>query len=160
MSTPLLLDPILDGDAGRKFHLRGEYAVVTRTKNQNSNVGRIVYVLAVGGLTVYIHRPFLALFAPTKYSFPPTETPEGKVDLSAHLTNTCLQTAEGEEPSPLVVSTLHALSQHMILSGPAKGEQLGGARVQQIEEDVGNVVGELFRAAISSGSGFQVGLNP
>ena len=60
---PLLVD-------GRKFHVR-------------------TYVLAVGGLRVYVYRDMLALFAAREYSPPWVDD-----DLTAHLTNTCLQTGE------------------------------------------------------------------
>lgn len=114
-----------------------------------------MYVLAVGALTVYVHHPFLALFAPTPYSFPPVLTPEGAVDLSSHLTNTCLQ---GSETPSIVVSTLSNLSSHVILGdGSHQGELLGEQRVEKIESDVSEIVSQTFRAAISSGSGFQVG---
>lgn len=60
---PLLVD-------NRKFHIR-------------------TYVLAVGGLKVFVYKPMLALFAAREYS-PPWKDD----DLTAHLTNTCLQTGE------------------------------------------------------------------
>jgi len=50
------------------------------------------YVLAVGSLEVYVYKPMLALFAAKEYS-PPWESAQ---DLSAHLTNTCLQSGERE----------------------------------------------------------------
>ncbi|CAK7232723.1 hypothetical protein SBRCBS47491_008368 [Sporothrix bragantina] len=72
---------LLPGTDGRKFHIR-------------------VYVLCLGALRVYVHRDMLALFAATSYT-PPwvTEGGDGDADddetrspdLSAHLTNTCLQ---------------------------------------------------------------------
>ncbi|KAF2453352.1 tubulin-tyrosine ligase family-domain-containing protein [Lineolata rhizophorae] len=68
---PLLIDEP-DPSAGRKFHIRA-------------------YVLAAGALTVWVYQPMLALFAADTYSKPLWET-EG---LKAHLTNTCLQTADG-----------------------------------------------------------------
>jgi tubulin--tyrosine ligase len=57
--------------SGRKFHIR-------------------TYVLAVGGLRVYVYKQMLALFAETPYS-PPWKDPR---DLASHLTNTCRQSGE------------------------------------------------------------------
>lgn len=72
IAKPLLLVPF--GTSPLKFHLR-------------------VYVICVGGLSVYMHDDMLALFSNTAY-----DLPEGDVsDLSAHLTNTCYQhTADSE----------------------------------------------------------------
>lgn len=50
------------------------------------------YVLAIGGLKVYVYRHMLALFAAKEY-LPPWEESS---DLTGHLTNTCLQTGEHE----------------------------------------------------------------
>lgn len=71
---PPLLMPSDHPSAGRKFHIR-------------------TYVLAVGALKVYVYKPMLALFAGQSYTAPSTES---QPDLSAHLTNTCLQTGERE----------------------------------------------------------------
>lgn len=56
----------------RKFHLR-------------------VYVLAVGNLRVYVYRDMLALFAYQPYSECTRLDEESELDLSAHITNTCVQ---------------------------------------------------------------------
>ena len=72
---PPLLMPSDHPSASRKFHIR-------------------TYVLAVGALKVFVYRPMLALFAGKPYSPPSSE--ETQPDLSAHLTNTCLQTGERE----------------------------------------------------------------
>ncbi|RPB11623.1 sure-like protein [Morchella conica CCBAS932] len=48
------------------------------------------YVLAVGGLRVYVYRRMLALFAGQPYVAPWEES----ADLSGHLTNTCLQSGD------------------------------------------------------------------
>ncbi|KAL8278567.1 hypothetical protein RQP46_009059 [Phenoliferia psychrophenolica] len=75
ISTPLLLDPSPSSSLSptpRKFHLR-------------------VYVLCTGGLSLYIHTPFLTLFAPSSYLHPSIST-----DLSSHLTNTNVEAKVGE----------------------------------------------------------------
>lgn len=127
-----------------------------------------MYVLAVGALKVYVHHPFLALFAPTPYVFPPTRTANGQIDLSSHLTNTCLQTpdredghsqgekGESEEARSIVVATWQSLSAFVILDGPFKGETVGEERMRKVEDAVAETVRETFKAGVSSGSGFQV----
>ncbi|KAF4637843.1 hypothetical protein G7Y89_g229 [Cudoniella acicularis] len=78
---PLLLTPP-SGGAPTKFHIR-------------------TYVLAVGSLKIYVYKPMLALFASKPYT-PPWSTPiseDGTLDLSSHLTNTCLQTSSSSSPS-------------------------------------------------------------
>lgn len=134
LSKPLLLDPIPSQNSiPRKFHLR-------------------VYVLAVGALQVYVHHPFLALFAPSAYEFPPSENEDGSINIAPHLTNTCLQSSSD---SSIGVTTLSALSDHLILAGPHKGSKLSVHQIASIEESVGKVVAETFRAGVGSGSGFQ-----
>ncbi|GAA5916810.1 hypothetical protein JCM6882_004176 [Rhodosporidiobolus microsporus] len=140
LDTPLLLDPSPCSDTnGTKFHLR-------------------VYVLAVGGLTVYVHHPFLALFASTPYVHPSSaEQDEGDVlDLSSHLTNTCLQTSVlGEQAPQVSVSTLQGMADKVILGGAHKGEKLGEERIAKIQEGVREAVAEVFKAAVGAGSSFQ-----
>lgn len=140
VARPLLIDPTSGSDiVGHKFHLR-------------------VYVVAVGGLCVYVHHPFLALFAPTPYQLP-SANDEGPVDLSSHLTNTCLQTTLlGEAAPELAVSTLSAMADRTILGGPYQGEKLGGERVEKIEDQVAETVAEVFKAAVSAGTSFQASL--
>lgn len=69
VAQPYIHPPLLLPNNPRKFHIR-------------------TYVLAVGSLKIYVYRPMLALFAATPYT-PPWSSDD--VDLSAHLTNTCLQ---------------------------------------------------------------------
>lgn len=75
---PPLLMPPPHPSAGRKFHIR-------------------TYVLAAGALKVFVYKPMLALFAGKPYTSPSAGAQtETQPDLSAHLTNTCLQTGERE----------------------------------------------------------------
>ena len=74
---PPLLMPPSHPSADRKFHIR-------------------TYVLAVGALKVYVYKPMLALFAGQPYQAPGTSSTDANENLSAHLTNTCLQTGERE----------------------------------------------------------------
>ncbi|GAA6047142.1 hypothetical protein JCM3770_006921 [Rhodotorula araucariae] len=139
IASPLLLDPSPSSNShGTKFHLR-------------------VYVVAVGGLTVYVHHPFLALFASSPYSSPAdTATESGEFDLSAHLTNTCLQTSVLGEQAPVIsVATLQGMADKVVLSGPHEGEKLGADRIVEIEERVRETVAEVFKAAVGAGSSFQ-----
>ncbi|BGP12675.1 hypothetical protein JCM10213_008812 [Rhodosporidiobolus nylandii] len=145
LSTPLLLDPSPSSDThGTKFHLR-------------------VYVVAVGGLTVYVHHPYLALFASVPYVHPSSVSTSssddgetGEIDLASHLTNTCLQTSVlGEQAPQVSVSTLQGMADKVILGGPHEGEKLGQARIEKIEEAVRETVAEVFKAAVGAGSSFQ-----
>jgi tubulin--tyrosine ligase len=67
IDPPMLLKEM----ENRKFHIR-------------------TYVLAVGGLKVYVYKHMLALFAGKSYT-PPYTSNDDELDLDAHLTNTCLQ---------------------------------------------------------------------
>ena len=71
---PPLLMPATHPSAGRKFHIR-------------------TYVVAVGALKIYVYKRMLALFAAEPYN-PPADSSNDT--LSAHLTNTCLQSGERE----------------------------------------------------------------
>ncbi|GAA5950439.1 hypothetical protein JCM3765_004548 [Sporobolomyces pararoseus] len=139
ISDPLLLDPTPTSNShGTKFHLR-------------------VYVVAVGGLRVYVHHPYLALFAPVPYSQPEPAASTADFDLSSHLTNTCLQTSIlGEETPQVSVGCLQEMSDKVILSGDNEGENLGEDRIRKIEQGVQETVAEVFKAAIGAGSSFQV----
>jgi tubulin--tyrosine ligase len=98
---PLLVD-------NRKFHIRA-------------------YVLAVGGLKVFVYKPMLALFAAREY-LPPWEDD----DLTAHLTNTCLQTGEREGSVRLFWNL---------------GEEVGKKNLQIIWEKICGTVAETFEGA-------------
>lgn len=74
---PPLLMPAPHPSAGRKFHIR-------------------TYVVAVGALNVYVYKPMLALFAGQPYVAPSDPSANTNENLSAHLTNTCMQTVERE----------------------------------------------------------------
>ncbi|EME41294.1 hypothetical protein DOTSEDRAFT_134724 [Dothistroma septosporum NZE10] len=116
--NPLLL-PSPHPSAGRKFHIR-------------------TYVLSVGALKVYVSKPMLALFAGHPYT-PPSLTSTPNKDLSAHLTNTCLQSGEREG------------SVHAFWSLPAHVE---GISSEDWKEDVFrqicSITGEVFEAAARS----------
>jgi tubulin---tyrosine ligase len=74
IAQPYVHPPLLLPANPRKFHIR-------------------TYVLASGSLEVHVYKPMLALFAATPYSPPwSSDSSPNTRDLSAHLTNTCLQT--------------------------------------------------------------------
>ncbi|KAJ9133071.1 Sure-like protein [Pleurostoma richardsiae] len=103
---PLLVD-------GRKFHIR-------------------TYVLSVGSLRVYVYREMLALFAGAAYADPWSSD---AADLAAHLTNTCLQQAEGAPP---------------LAEGAVRrfwDLPLGEGQLEGVFAQVCAVTGELFEAA-------------
>ncbi|CAN3366528.1 probable tubulin--tyrosine ligase Pby1p [Diutina catenulata] len=87
-----------------------------------------VYVVCQGDLTVYVYRHMLALFAGASYD------PES-ADMAGHLTNTCVQ--EGD--CPLVVP-FWQLHDPCCLNRP---------QMQKIYQQVCDVTGELFRAAVN-----------
>jgi tubulin--tyrosine ligase len=71
IAQPYIHPPLLLPSNPRKFHIR-------------------TYVLASGSLKVHVYRQMLALFAATPY-IPPWAALSNSAHLSAHLTNTCLQ---------------------------------------------------------------------
>jgi tubulin--tyrosine ligase len=73
IAQPYVHPPLLIPSNPCKFHIR-------------------TYVLASGSLKVHVYKPMLALFAATPYVPPWSTSTSNPTDLSAHLTNTCLQT--------------------------------------------------------------------
>ncbi|KAF3927700.1 hypothetical protein ABW21_db0204383 [Orbilia brochopaga] len=129
--APMLLRPH-DGMPARKFHVR-------------------TYILAVGALAVYVYRPMLALFAATAYTHPshqhtssttPTDSENSSdpvdVDLTAHLTNTCLQNGahDGAVLPFWSLPTTHLVSENTL---------------ETWFDEICSVTGELFRAAVGGG---------
>jgi len=100
---PLLLD------SGKKFHVR-------------------CYVVALGGIKVWVWSEMLALFASVQY-----EEPAFDDDLQRHLTNTCLQDAANKEDN---VKRFWDL-------------ELPWEQLQAIFKQICEVTGEIFLAAAS-----------
>lgn len=113
IAQPYIHPPLLLKDNPRKFHIR-------------------TYVLAVGALKVYVYKDMLALFASTPY-IPPWSTTESS-DLSAHLTNTCLQTGDHD-------GSIHSFFSLSATSFPSNITQDG------IFKQVCETTGEIFEAA-------------
>ncbi|KAF3917819.1 hypothetical protein ABW20_dc0104855 [Dactylellina cionopaga] len=106
----------------RKFHIR-------------------TYVLAVGALTVYVYKPMLALFAAAEYVAPEEGVVGDDVstaDLSAHLTNTCLQSGDHDGS----VLSFWKLAEEF---------EVGSDKVEGWFRQVCDVTGEVFRAAVAGG---------
>lgn len=124
ISRPLLIQP--PGLSGtHKFHLRA-------------------YVLAQGSLRVYLYNDMLALFAPKEYSLP-----DGSVDLSSHLTNTCLQDGQG--------GTVHLLRDLVgcpYTSTDAADDRVGQRLTRETLDEIhlqsASVVAETFQACASA----------
>lgn len=92
----------------------------------------------------------LALFSAVPYT-PPLVTDDGKLDLAAHLTNTSLQTDKGDEN----VRLLDELIGCDILSGSV-GEKLSHEDIQDIQDQIAGLVGEIFQAALGMSVHYQV----
>jgi len=107
IAQPYIHPPLLTSSSPQKFHIR-------------------TYVLASGSLSIHIYKPMLALFASTPYA-PPWSSPH---DLSAHLTNTCLQSPSEYPP----VKAFWSLD----LSDEMK---------ERIWKQICETTGELFEAA-------------
>lgn len=114
--NPLLL-PEPHPSASRKFHVR-------------------TYVLAVGALKVYVHKPMLALFAGKSYARPGPCPPNE--DLASHLTNTCLQ--DGRRDG----------SVHTFWSLPAALPNLHDDWRQNVFKQICAITAETFEAAARS----------
>lgn len=134
---PLLL--ALEADfAPRKFHVR-------------------TYVLAVGGLKVYVYKPMLALFAAEAYVAPWTTSGDSKVDseegapelnLKAHLTNTCLQdgTRDG------AVQSFWSLPSDLPSTGSTSSTSLPPDWKDTTFAQICETTGSIFEAASRSSS--------
>ncbi|KAF3909660.1 hypothetical protein AA313_de0207711 [Arthrobotrys entomopaga] len=110
-----------DLEGSRKWHIR-------------------TYVLAVGAIKVYVYREMLALFAAKEYT-PPEDIIDPttiSTDLSAHLTNTCLQTGDHDGS----VVPFWKLTE---------GFDVGEGTVEGWFEQVCEITGEVFRAAVGGG---------
>ncbi|KDN52599.1 TTL-domain-containing protein [Tilletiaria anomala UBC 951] len=152
ISRPLLLDPpvLSNTDSllksqvgqGRKFHLRA-------------------YVLCVGGLQVYLFDEMLALFAPVPYTSPSYSAEDyssDHVDLSAHLTNTCLQNKEaikrGGRPSEENVHLWSDLKGTCVrqIGSSDDSRHLTDEHLTHVHQQVAATVGQVFEACAKAGS--------
>lgn len=136
IDKPLLVSLEEGTPPNRKFHLR-------------------VYVLCVGAIQVYVYDQILALFAPGAYVFPPPRSHHdiNAYDLSSHLTNTCLQDNDSRVSNK--DQNVHRLS-HLVGKPTSLGRELTAEDVEHIIQALTRTTGELFKAAVNSGSHFQV----
>lgn len=113
---PLLLSPdaATTAPTNTKFHIR-------------------TYVLASGALDIYVYKPMLALFASSAY-IPPwdsSSTSTGEIDLTPHLTNTCIQSSESKKNAVHLLSSL----------------PFSSALHQKIQTQIAKLTSEIFVAA-------------
>lgn len=147
LSKPLLFDTqglqgAENSQRGKKFHLR-------------------VYVLAIGALEVYVYTDMLALFAGSDFeelSSNPNAVEDGVQDLTAHLTNTCLQDDETAKQSVYLLSDLIgkrflSATHHMTES------TLTQDQADSITRRIGQVIGETFRAGLGMANHFSTAPN-
>ncbi|TVY16486.1 putative tubulin--tyrosine ligase PBY1 [Lachnellula arida] len=80
IAQPYIHPPLLTAASPSKFHIR-------------------TYVLASGSLSIHVYKPMLALFAPAPYT--PPWSSSSPSSLSAHLTNTCLQSPSENQYPPV-----------------------------------------------------------
>jgi len=117
-----------------------------------------VYALAVGALSVYISTDILALFAASAYSSPSSILTQGdddeEQDLSAHLTNTCLQCEEEADNSVFLFSDLVGKS-ILDTDGSVLG-QISQDQIESVIDRIGKVVGETFAAGLGMPNHFSV----
>ncbi|KAG6850836.1 hypothetical protein H0H93_008139 [Arthromyces matolae] len=140
LPNPLLIDPSdapIDGQPkptqlkGHKFHLRA-------------------YCVASGSLQVYLYDRILSLFSSVPYISP---VDASTIDLTAHLTNTSLQTHKGEEN----VRLFNELVGCRIFSpnGEETPEKLTQGDVTEVIRQMGEALGETFKAALANPVHFQ-----
>ncbi|KAF5375006.1 hypothetical protein D9758_000128 [Tetrapyrgos nigripes] len=144
--SPMLLDPSeksLDGSPkpeklkGHKFHIRA-------------------YCVASGALTVYLYDRFLALFSAVPYSQPAkcTVGDTEQVDLTPHLTNTCLQVADhGEEGVRLFEELVGC--RIFSESGEETQAALTPEDISEMTNQIVSILSETFKAALENPINFQ-----
>lgn len=111
-----------------------------------------------------MYAPMLALFASKPYASPMASSERKDVvnDLTAHLTNTCLQSDTEAESSVFLLSDL--VGYRMVTStnsecGDGKPLYLTKALVDDAVVSIGNTVGEIFRAGLAVPNHFSVAAN-
>ncbi|PBP25445.1 5'/3'-nucleotidase SurE [Diplocarpon rosae] len=114
IAQPYIHPPLILPGNPRKFHIR-------------------TYVLAYGALKVFVYKPMLALFAAAPYVPPWSTSSDPKLDLSPHLTNTCLQTGS------------HDGSVESFFQLPP--DQLSNEKKDDIFRQICDTTGEIFEAA-------------
>jgi len=109
---------------------------------------------------VYIYTDMLALFAASDFEQPTSSLEDdGDViqDLTAHLTNTCLQDDSTAKESVFLLSDLSGKS----FLSPQDHQALGTlsqAQIDKIAQRISQVVGETFMAGLGMPNHFSVGM--
>lgn len=101
-----------------------------------------------------MYERILALFSTEPYQAPMRPDLESSVSLTAHLTNTSLQTHRGEEN----VRLLDELIGHRILSGGEESNKvLSTIDIAVIKQQIADALSETFRAVLDQPVHFQAG---
>lgn len=109
------------------------------------------YCVAFGRLTVYLNPRILALFSSAPYDSPHVSSEDETMDLSPHLTNTCLQTDHSEDN----VRLLDELVGCQMLSLPEQ-TCFSAHHVTSLTEQVTKILADTFEAAMQNPVHFQV----
>ncbi|OUM55311.1 hypothetical protein BVG19_g4825 [[Candida] boidinii] len=107
ISKPLLLKEY----ENRKFHIR-------------------TYVVSKGSIEVFVYKRMLMLFSENSYHDPHSSNEDSEIDMSGHLTNTCLQ--HETEKTVVIEFDKSAIDEESKL---------------KIHEQINEITGELFKAA-------------
>ncbi|EPQ60840.1 TTL-domain-containing protein [Gloeophyllum trabeum ATCC 11539] len=142
LAHPLLLDPsevpLASSEPAPKHNLKGHKFHIR------------AYVLARGALQVYLYTNALALFSSAPYGPPSPARDSTGIDLTPHLTNTCLQ----PEHSEAHVRTLDELVGCSVLSADG-GKVVTQEDVERIKIRMGEITAEVFKAALENPIHFQ-----
>ncbi|KAL8685979.1 MAG: hypothetical protein Q9224_005596, partial [Gallowayella concinna] len=148
IAQPYIPPLLLPEYGNRKFHIR-------------------TYVLCVGALRVYVYEEMLALFAPVPYRRPGTPAPpqsdddhdgpaNGEIDMSPHLTNTCLQSSTftpSLSPSSTSQTTTPSVLPFRTLS--SSSSILSPSRHTSILTQISEITRTVFLAATQQATTFQ-----
>ena len=132
IAQPYIPPLLLPSCSNRKFHIRS-------------------YVLCVGALSVYVYRDMLALFAAELYIPPGKPKPHSAsetddtsaIDMTCHLTNTCLQDADGNNVNESAVQRYWDLPDS------------DNVNYEEAFKIICATTAELFRAAAANPTSFQ-----
>ena len=108
-----------------------------------------MYCVASGALKVHLYTRILALFSSVPFALP--ETGDSNPSLTPHLTNTSLQTDQGEAG----IRLLNELVGCQILS-PGWDRKLTEEDVNDLIGRIGEILSETFKAALGNPVHFQV----
>lgn len=180
MSNPLLLDPE-EVPLGKELQAKGLTDLQGHKVSPNTcrliisddayvvqQFHMRVYCVASGALQVYFYDRILALFSSSPYASPfalVKDLDNPITDLSAHLTNTSLQTDKGEAGVRLLDELVgcHLLSRPGVSSldaqrGQADSPVFTEGDVANLKDQIAEILGDTFTAALGMSVHFQVRL--